>query len=298
LGGWEKWKNMKIKAFGASDLGRVRKLNEDFYKIVQDRNLLIACDGMGGHAAGEVASRIAVDTIEKAFSHQETLSSFPIPKLTANLPTFSLDLVKAVRLANRQIYNLALLNSSQRGMGTTVVAVLLEKGLVTICHVGDSRGYRIRKEMISQLTKDHSLVAEMVERNEITECDSAYLLEKNVITRALGNKPVIKVDLRIDSIQKNDIYLLCTDGLTNFVSDRVILQTIMQNSGNLMHAGMKLIEKANSAGGKDNITLILAEIEELKDAKNEPTIKITFPEETEEELYLQDQFLKKLEIAT
>jgi protein phosphatase len=285
---------MRIKAFGATDVGKVRKLNEDSYKILPEKNLLIVCDGMGGHAAGEVASRIAVEIIENAFSFKEELKSLSIPQLEEEIPEFSLDLVKAIRLANRQIYNLAKQNPSQKGMGTTMVAALLEKGLATICHVGDSRAYRIRNEMISQLTQDHSLVAEMMERNEISEKDSAFRLERNIITRALGNKPTIKVDLRIDPVLENDIYLLCSDGLTNFVSDQVILRTLTQNPKNLKASGMKLIEKANSSGGKDNITLVLAEIEELKEVKEEPVIIMTFPEETEEELTAEDEFLERL----
>jgi len=253
---------MKIEFYGETDLGQVRDINEDSFLVVPAAQLMGVCDGMGGHAAGEVASREALRIITTYFAADPERFAAQLGYRTEGLhPGGARHLVRSVRLANRRVYNLAQQSESSRGMGTTLVAACFEDGLISICHVGDSRAYRLRKGKLERLTIDHSLVAELVARNELTEEQSRHFAERNVITRALGTRAGVDVDARVESTAAGDIYLLCSDGLCGFVEDQNIERILKDAKGDLASAARNLIRAANEMGGEDNITAALARVD-------------------------------------
>lgn len=245
---------MRAIAAGLTDVGRERAHNEDRYIVVPELNLYVVADGMGGHQSGEVASRLAANTIASYFRNGDTSKS---------KRTLADRLRSAVATANAKIYARADDERTYRGMGTTVVAAVFNgsDGMFYVGHAGDSRCYRVREAKITQLTRDHSLVADaLLERPDLTESDLAYL-PRNVITRALGMGPTVEVDLRQDKAQAGDIYLLCSDGLHGLVSDADIAEIITKH--HVLHeACEKLVERANENGGRDNITAVLIRIED------------------------------------
>jgi serine/threonine protein phosphatase PrpC len=280
-----------------TDVGLVRELNEDNFKLVPDKNLAIVCDGMGGHAAGEVASQLAVDTIAEVVSHPEL--DLPAPssfKAGKDFIEEGAQLVNAIRLANRRIYLESSRNSEVRGMGTTVVAALFDETYVVVCHVGDSRVYRFRNENLEQLTVDHSWVNELINSKQLTEEESKNFISKNVITRALGTREDVKVDIRQDRIAEGDIYLLCSDGLCGFVSDGDILKSLARKDASLDQIAGELIERANAAGGEDNITVSLVKVAGVgQPGEFEKELQqLTVESETDEELGLEDETIEKL----
>lgn len=233
-----------MEAACQTDAGRVRQQNEDRYKVDPKSGVLVIADGMGGHAGGEVASQIAVDTITDILNSADTIDA----KL----------LEKALRKANDAILKAATDDAELHGMGTTaVIAALVGKQLIH-AHVGDSRLYRIRKGTLEQLTDDHSLLAERVAEGELTQEEADALPLGNVITRALGVDPGVQVDTGGLDCEPGDMLLLCTDGLTDMVGDDDILQRITSADGDLESACQALIDQANDNGGHDNITVILA----------------------------------------
>lgn len=245
---------MRAVAAGLTDVGRERAHNEDRYIVVPELNLYVVADGMGGHQSGEVASRLAANTIASYFRNGDTSKS---------KRTLADRLRSAVSTANAKIYARADDERTYRGMGTTVVAAVFSsvEGMFYVGHAGDSRCYRVREAKITQLTRDHSLVADaLLERPDLTESDLAYL-PRNVITRALGMGPTVEIDMRTDRTQVGDIYLLCSDGLHGLVSDAEILEIVTKHSA-LHEACEKLVERANENGGKDNITAVLVRIED------------------------------------
>jgi len=253
---------MKIEFFGDTDLGQVRDVNEDGVVVLPGSHLLVVCDGMGGHAAGEVASREALRVLVAYCGAQpERYAARLAYRSEAAHPRSARHLVRSVRLANRRVFNLAQQGESSRGMGTTLVALCFEEGLVSICHVGDSRAYRLRNGKFERLTIDHSLVAELVARNELTEEESRHFAERNVITRALGTRPGVDVDVRIDATAAGDVYLLCSDGLCGYIEDYDIESIIKDAKGDLALAAKHLIQAANEVGGEDNITVALARVD-------------------------------------
>jgi len=258
---------MKIELFGETDVGQVRKINEDAFLLIPEAQTLVVCDGMGGHAAGEVASREALRILSSYFgANRERLAERLPFNSEASLPLGGQHLVRAARLANRRIFNLAQQSSSTRGMGTTIVALCFEDGLVSICHVGDSRAYRFRGGKLERLTVDHSLVAELVAQEEITEEESWHFAERNVITRALGTRPGVDVDIRVEPTAVGDLYLACSDGLCGFVEDEIVEGIIGDAGGNQRTAVENLIKAANAVGGEDNITVAVARIDDPGEA--------------------------------
>ena len=228
---------MRAIAAGLTDVGRERAHNEDRYIVVPELNLYVVADGMGGHQSGEVASRLAANTIASYFRNGDT---------SKNKRTLADRLRSAVATANAKIYARADDERTYRGMGTTVVAAVFSSidGMFYVGHAGDSRCYRVRDSKITQLT----------------ESDLSYL-PRIVITRALGMGPTVEVDLRQDKAHVGDIYLLCSDGLHGLVSDAEITEIIVKHHA-LNEACEKLIEKANENGGRDNITAVLIRIED------------------------------------
>ncbi|HOW28669.1 MAG TPA: Stp1/IreP family PP2C-type Ser/Thr phosphatase [Elusimicrobiota bacterium] len=245
---------------GITDPGKVRQNNEDNFFYDEQIGLLIVCDGMGGHASGEVASQMALDNIREQMG--TALKTGRIPALGAKPPHLSDKaylLASCVRFANEVIYGVSQGRQKDRGMGTTVVAVLIAEDKYIVAHVGDSRLYLFRNGKLKQVTQDHSLVAEQVAKGLMTEEEAEKSDIKNVLTRALGVGAETEVDVNEYPILDNDTLLLCTDGLTRMVPDREIekrLQTLKDPMG-MCH---NLVSIANENGGRDNVTLIIANL--------------------------------------
>ncbi|MGE0384253.1 MAG: Stp1/IreP family PP2C-type Ser/Thr phosphatase [Gammaproteobacteria bacterium] len=249
-----------LEIVNLSDTGRKRPHNEDSCVTDAGLGLAVLADGMGGYKAGEVASAIAVmqilvdvrDGLKKIRGGRDSHNVGP-DGLT---PTAHL-VQQAVMAANRAVHHTAETEPQCQGMGTTVVSTLFHGDKVTIAHVGDSRLYRMRGDSFQQLTSDHSLIQELIDRGFYTPEEAAQNTPKNLVTRALGIEPDVQVDVREDTIQAGDIYLLCSDGLNDMVTDEEIRLTLGKYSANLASAGAELIRLANANGGKDNISVIL-----------------------------------------
>ncbi|MCK4857238.1 MAG: Stp1/IreP family PP2C-type Ser/Thr phosphatase [candidate division Zixibacteria bacterium] len=256
---------MKIRFAGATDVGQVRTNNEDNFAVLTDRNLMVVCDGMGGHAAGEVASGIAAETIVTLFAEHDlkvfTSERFVYPEEIT--PEGKL-LVGAIAVANTRIHDRSRSHPELAGMGTTVVACQFKDGVVSICHAGDSRGYLMREGSLKQITIDHSLLNELMEKYPAQEEESKNFVNANVITRALGTKPSIKVDISEIAFKEGDLFLLCSDGLSGMVTDSQLLETVSAHPDNPDQLITALIDLANAAGGADNITVCVARIDEQK----------------------------------
>jgi protein phosphatase len=240
-----------------TDTGRQRRDNED--SAFARAPMFVVADGMGGAQAGEVASRIAIEAFETGLDG----SGSPEERLAIR-----------AREANRQIYDRSRTELGREGMGTTLTAAYLDDGSVAIAHVGDSRAYLFRDDELTRLTQDHSLVDELVRRGKLTEEQAAEHPQRSIITRALGPEPDVEVDTYTFSVRRDDVLLLCSDGLTSMVSEEQIAQ-ILRSAETLDEAGDRLIRAANEAGGRDNITVVLARVEEVDNgdgAIDQPTI--------------------------
>lgn len=250
---------MKLTAAGSTDPGKVRSNNEDAFHLDVARGLLLVADGMGGHASGEVASRMTVEVIGGYFARagkgEKTQVGERLPEWSAETNA----LASAVRLANMAVFEAAQNAVQWQGMGTTVAAVLVEGRRLCIAHVGDSRVYLIRSGNITQLTDDHSLVSEQVKRDLITKDEAASSSLRNVLTRAVGIGPEVDVDLDELTLADGDILVLCSDGLTGMVSDGD-LASVVTAERDPARACSTLIRMANENGGLDNITVIAARI--------------------------------------
>ena len=231
------------RSTGLSDPGRKRRRNEDAW--VCDPPLFAIADGMGGARAGEIASRLAAAALgaDVDSSGEERL-------------------VGLIQEANRRVYERAAEDSTTSGMGTTITVALVEDGSVRIGHVGDSRAYLIRDRSLDQLTDDHSLVAELVRSGRLSPEEAESHPQRSVITRAIGTDPDVDVDTFSVEARPGDLFLLCSDGLTDMVGDEEILQTVEEKRDNLEAAAAELVGKANRNGGEDNITVVFFEIVE------------------------------------
>ncbi len=253
-------------AAGVTDVGRQREHNEDSYAIDLDHGLFVVADGMGGHSAGDVASRLATSTIADFF---RTLSSEDVTwpsQFDRTLSDEENRLVTSIGIANRRIFEQSQSMRSLAGMGTTVVGAHFssKRQRMYVGHVGDSRAYRIRSGKIDQLTRDHSLANEPFP--ELSDAERAEL-PKNVITRALGMQDNVVVDLTSDESHPGDVYLLCSDGLSGMLPDDLILQEVVafqEVDRGLEALCSRLVERANELGGEDNITALAIRIEELE----------------------------------
>lgn len=253
-------------AIGATDVGRQRKHNEDHLLVAPRVDLYVVADGMGGHNAGEVASRLATKSVQNFF---EATVFDDIPEeaeqTRSGASYEARRLVAAVRKANHDIFEISNTFREHRGMGSTIVAVHYERvtGQLHIAHVGDSRVYRVRGGAIEQLTRDHSLVSDaMMMKPELTQ-EELSRLPKNIITRALGMTAKVQVDLRSEPVQAGDTYLLCSDGLSGMVDDEQILE-VLTITDDPAEAADLLVSMANEAGGTDNITALIIHFAEGK----------------------------------
>jgi PPM family protein phosphatase len=233
---------MNVKVGARSDIGRLRKRNEDAYLVKEP--LFVVADGMGGHVGGDVASTLAVETIESASSAEVTLEA----------------LVEDIKRANRVVLDRGESDRELRGMGTTLTAVLAEDAKAHVAHVGDSRAYLLRDGTLQQLTEDHTLVQRMVREGRLSEDEAAQHPQRSILTRALGVDEDIPVDELTLDVHGGDRVLLCTDGLTSMV-DRDRIQQILESERDPQAACDKLIDAANRAGGDDNITVIVLDFD-------------------------------------
>ncbi|MFC1641469.1 Stp1/IreP family PP2C-type Ser/Thr phosphatase [Myxococcota bacterium] len=249
---------MRIEVAGQTDVGRKRNHNEDNFAIMAEFGLYVVADGMGGHASGEIASKMAVDTLQEFFAAtgDDPERTWPY-KMDRSKGYEENRLITGIKLCNLRIYESAQRNSKQRGMGTTLVALFAVEDGVYVAHVGDSRVYRLRDGCLEQLTEDHSLLNDYKKMKHLSEEEIANFPHKNVIVRALGMKDTVKVDTRFEAPRAGDTLLLCTDGLCGPVGDSFI-QRVVEQSSDLSVAVNRLIDAANEAGGPDNITCVIA----------------------------------------
>ena len=252
---------MKIESGGCSDVGRIRTNNEDSYRILTPLNLFVLSDGMGGEAHGEVASAIAVETVVTHCAEAEsnpsvTLFCDPRPGWSERTRR----LASAVHLANRKIYRSAEENEEQQGMGATLTVAWIQGDRLSVAHVGDSRAYLVSGGGIRQLTRDHSLVAQLVESRQITPEQARTDPRRNVVTRSVGVGGSVEIDAeRVEpGLQDGDTVLLCTDGLHGLVTDEELARAA--SGADLRRACDDLIALAKQRGGHDNITVILARV--------------------------------------
>lgn len=251
--------SFQLISVGRSHPGQRRQLNEDAWRIAGQNDaphlwaergrLFAVADGMGGHAAGEVASQLAIDTLFREYYRQDELSLPP-----------ALRLEQAITAANRAVYGQSMNESAQSGMGTTLVAAVVHGDWLTVASVGDSRAYLIRDGQPKQITRDHSWVAEQVEAGMLTEEEARGHIYRSVVTRSIGHREDVRADIFELLLDPGDIVLLCTDGLSGQVSDADIAHTVSQLPPE--QAVERLIELANIAGGPDNITAVLLKLDE------------------------------------
>lgn len=248
---------LRLQVAARTDVGCVRSNNEDNFGYDARHGIYLVCDGMGGQAAGEVASELCVNTVLHFFreSGRNGKPAHPVPSLNSASERASL-LASAIQAANQAVHAAAERNPAYAGMGTTVAAVLVAGEFLSIAHVGDSRIYRLRDGAIEQLTRDHSLVMEQVRLGLLTPAEARNSSMQNIITRALGSGPEVEVDVDDLMPRVGDVLVLCTDGLTRHVPDDAIAEAVTKNR-NLNQACALLIEAARDAGGEDNITCIL-----------------------------------------
>ena len=253
---------MRLSVGASTDTGLVRQNNEDNFYVAEEDGLLVVADGMGGHASGEVASRLAVEVIRDYFSSIKAGRALQFGTYEKDLSEETNNLGSAVRLANQAIYEAAQGNPLWQGMGTTIAAALITDKRLSIAHVGDSRVYLLRMGSLEQLTDDHSLVSEQVKRELISKEEAKQSEMKNILTRAVGVGAEVKVDLEEMSLLDGDTLLLCSDGLTGMVDEDDIMSVVM--IADPATACERLVSMANENGGKDNVTVIVARVEKKK----------------------------------
>lgn len=245
-------KKTKLDICGLTDEGLVRDHNEDYILSMPESGLAILADGMGGHNAGEVASELAVISVKEAL--EEVLS--PEIKDVCEMD-FEEVVYESVVFANDEINLHAKTHPECKGMGTTIVMALFHEDKVILANVGDSRIYRFRKGELKQVTTDHSLVQEMIDNGYMSEEEAINSTNRNLITRALGIAEDVKVDVAQHDVEDDDIYLLCSDGLSDMISDELIFSTLVKSRQDLERACEELVNQAKEHGGHDNVSVIL-----------------------------------------
>ncbi len=254
---------MNIIAAGMSDVGQQREHNEDSFCILPEYDLFIVADGMGGHRAGDVASKMATHTIASFFqATSKEDATWPF-HFDPHLSVEENRLITGIKVANKRIFEASSRYREVHGMGTTVVGALFsrERGRMYVAHVGDSRAYRVRNGEITQLTRDHSLLNDyLLVMPDMTQ-EQRDELPKNVITRALGMQDSVVVDLVPEQPQAGDLYVLCSDGLSGMITDEVICE-LVTSADDVQEAARALVERANANGGEDNITVVVLRVAE------------------------------------
>lgn len=248
-----KW-GVKMFICACSDIGKIRNINQDSYCYFDDNllPLFVVADGMGGHNAGEVASKLAIDMIKENYLKEKN----NILQGTLDIPKF---INFTLKNANDKIFKEARENISYSGMGTTITLGIIYDRKLYIGHIGDSRAYIYKNNVLLQLTQDHSLVAELVRNGSITNEEAINHPQKNVITRALGTEETVKIDIISKELDPDDILIFCTDGLTNMLSDLEI-SNILSGCNDIKDACCLLTNTANERGGLDNTTVMIVKI--------------------------------------
>ena len=250
----------KIRSIALTDTGKVREHNEDTIGEEPDIGLFVLADGMGGYNAGEVASGIAVKTIMNLVREAYSVQDLQGVDRETGLMRPSIILRDAILRANKIIHQTSKTQPQCEGMGTTVVAVLFYNNRVITAHVGDSRIYRLRSDRFEQLTLDHSLLQELVDRGFYSQEEAARSTNKNYVTRALGVEPSVEVEVREHPVQRGDHYVLCSDGLSDMVEDEDIHLTISTFNDNLETVAKQLVQLSNEHGGRDNISVVVMQV--------------------------------------
>ncbi|EZP77991.1 protein serine/threonine phosphatase [Parageobacillus genomosp. 1] len=239
-----------MRAVFQTDIGKIRAHNEDSGGVFQNKDghyLAVVADGMGGHLAGDVASEMTISYLKQQWEQSEHISSPAVAEQWLK------DHVAAV---NRILFEHSLQHEECQGMGTTIVSAICTDQFATVGHIGDSRCYLFNKNGFQQITEDHSLVNELVKKGQISKEDAEHHPRKNVLLRALGTEREVKLDMKTVSIDEHDMLLLCSDGLSNKVSEEMMLH-ILNSDDPLEHKAQALIDLANERGGEDNITLVI-----------------------------------------
>jgi protein phosphatase len=248
---------MRITSAGITNVGMKRQNNEDNYLINDEVGVYVCCDGMGGHAGGEYASQIAVTTVEEVLAN---IRDEGTADDAAGEDQITQEKIKyAIRLAGKRIYERAQADPEFRGMGTTAVILLFRRGMAYLAHVGDSRGYLLRGGQITQRTEDHSWVNEQIKAGLITAETAKHHRFRNIITRSLGFQEEVEIDTQVLKAEPGDMFLLCSDGLTNLVSEEEIRDMLVAKS--FQETLRDLVALANERGGDDNITAVLARVD-------------------------------------
>jgi serine/threonine protein phosphatase PrpC len=246
-----------IEMIGLTDTGMVREHNEDCFLIVPESGVAILADGMGGHLAGEVASAMAVDQVIHHLLQAFVDTRKDRRRSPKGQSLESDALVEAIKTANSAIHSASVAKPEQAGMGTTVVAVVFNDNRLTVAHVGDSRLYCYRNGMLTQVTEDHSMVQELLRRGLITPEEARTSVNRNLVTRALGVDPAVEVDVTEQTFESGDIYLLCSDGLNDVLTDEDIAAKLGESGGDLGAAAKQMIGEVNARGGPDNVSIVL-----------------------------------------
>ena len=245
--------SLLLRSAVLTDVGLRRQVNEDAFWVAEELGLYVVADGMGGHSAGQVASRMAVESAVRALRSLEGASASLTEKLRY-----------AVAAANHEVFSTSQAKPELAGMGTTLVSVLVLEGRVALAHVGDSRAYLVRGGRIRQLTDDHSVVGELLRRREISEDAAREHPHRHVLTRALGVRPVVEPDLAELSPEPDDVFVLCSDGLTAHVEDDEISEHVV-HTADPDACVETLVDLANARGGDDNITVLVLRWEKEAD---------------------------------
>lgn len=244
-----------------TDTGRVRAQNEDAVAASVEHGYAVLADGMGGYRAGEVASLMAVATLEAALQEGMDLLRTEMSESPSECSSQVSELiVAAIRNANNGIMKLSREDPECEGMGTTLVVAAARNDGITIAHVGDSRAYRFRAGVLEQITRDHSLLQEQIDAGLISPAEARASSNRNLVTRAVGVDPDLEIEIHSHQILPGDIYLLCSDGLSDMIDDAAILDTLASDSTSLNNICDVLVNRANEAGGHDNISVILMRI--------------------------------------
>ncbi len=250
----------KFRCVGMSDTGRIREHNEDTIGTDSDIGLVVLADGMGGYKAGEVASGITVRTVMTLLKDAVEREDLSQRDPDSSLSRPGILLRDAIHRANKVIYQTAKTQANCDGMGTTVVAGLFFDNNLTVAHVGDSRLYCHRAGELRQVTQDHSLLQELVSRGFYTPAEAQRAASKNYVTRALGVEPTVEVDVTEFPVLKDDLFLLCSDGLSDMVEDEDIHLTINTFGGSLETLARQLVQLSNDNGGRDNVSIVVVRV--------------------------------------
>ena len=254
--------SLTVEVAGKTDVGRVRANNEDNFGFDRKYGIYVVCDGMGGAAAGEVASKMAVESLLGYFrkagrnGNVDIVGTYP-----SEFSMRAIALGSAISLANQQIFDMSRKSEDHAGMGSTIVAVAVNDSGVSIANVGDSRIYRVRGGSIEQLTQDHSLVMEQVRRGLITAEEAKRVDYQNIVIRALGAEPTVQADIEDLMAEVGDVLVLCSDGLTRYLEGQQILETVNEATA-LEYAVDKMVVTARDAGGADNVTVLALKFQE------------------------------------